>query len=58
MEFNSKGDSAWVQVKDGEGWKKTFIRTGLSDGINIEVKEGVDKNSELKGAKKVAVVKE
>lgn len=58
VEFNSKGDSAWVQVKDGEGWKKTFIRTGLSDGINIEVKEGVDKDSELKGAKKVAEVKE
>lgn len=58
VEFNSKGDSAWVQVKDGEGWKKTYIRTGLSDGINIEVKEGVDKNSELKGAKKVAEVKE
>ena len=58
VEFNSKGDSAWVQVKDGEGWKKTFIRTGLSDGINVEVKEGVDKNSELKGSKKVAEVKE
>ncbi len=58
VEFNTKGDSAWVQLKDGEGWKKTFIRTGLSDGINVEVKEGVDKNSELKGSKKVAVVEE
>lgn len=57
VEFNSKGDSAWVNVKDGEGWKKTWIRTGLSDGINIEVKEGVDADTELKGVKKVAEVK-
>lgn len=57
VEFNSKGDSAWVHVKDGEGWKRTYIRTGLSDGINIEVKEGVEMNSELKGAKKLEEVK-
>lgn len=57
VEFNTKGDSAWVQVKDGEGWKRTYIRTGLSDGINIEVKEGVEMNSELKGAKKLEEVK-
>jgi HlyD family secretion protein len=57
VEFNTKGDSAWVQVKDGEGWKRTWIRTGLSDGINIEVREGVDANTELKGVKKVAGAK-
>jgi len=58
VEFNAKGDSAWVQVKSqagsgDEGWKRTWIRTGLSDGINIEVKEGVDASTELKGVKKV-----
>ena len=52
VEFNAKGDSAFVQVKDGEKWKRTFIKTGLSDGINLEVMEGVTKESELKGAKK------
>jgi hypothetical protein len=41
-----------VQVKDGEGWKRTYIRTGLSDGINLELLGGVDANTELKGAKK------
>jgi len=51
VEFNEKGDSAFVQVKDGEGWKKTYIRTGLSDGINLEVLEGVSPETELKGAK-------
>jgi HlyD family secretion protein len=52
VEFNAKGDSAFVQVKDGEAWKRTYIKTGLSDGINLEVLEGVTKDTELKGAKK------
>ncbi|HMQ77017.1 MAG TPA: efflux RND transporter periplasmic adaptor subunit [Flavobacteriales bacterium] len=51
VEFNDKGDSAFVQVKNGEEWKKTYIRTGLSDGINLEVLEGVSPGTELKGAK-------
>ncbi len=51
VEFNDKGDSAFVQVRNGEEWKKTYIRTGLSDGINLEVLEGVSPETELKGAK-------
>jgi HlyD family secretion protein len=50
--FNTKGDSAFVDVKNGKEWKKTHIRTGLSDGINLEVLGGIDANTELKGAKK------
>ncbi|QQR86023.1 MAG: efflux RND transporter periplasmic adaptor subunit [Flavobacteriales bacterium] len=57
VSFNTKGDSAFVFVKNpgGEGdeaWKKTYIKTGLSDGINLEVLEGIDGSTELKGAKK------
>jgi HlyD family secretion protein len=52
VEFNVTGDSAFVQVKNGEEWKRTYIRTGLSDGINLEVLEGVSADTELKGAKK------
>ncbi|MBK6342324.1 MAG: efflux RND transporter periplasmic adaptor subunit [Flavobacteriales bacterium] len=52
VEFNAKGDSAFVQVKNGEEWKRTWIKTGLSDGINLEVLDGVTKDTELKGAKK------
>jgi len=51
--FNAKGDSAFVDVKNGEAWKKTWIKTGLSDGINLEIVSGVDGSTELKGAKKV-----
>jgi HlyD family secretion protein len=54
--FNNKGDSAFVFVREGDGkevnWKKTHIRTGLSDGINLEVLEGLDTTAVLKGAKK------
>jgi HlyD family secretion protein len=54
--FNTKGDSAFVEVKEMKGddinWKRTWIKTGLSDGINLEVLSGVDATTELKGAKK------
>ncbi|MBK8498739.1 MAG: efflux RND transporter periplasmic adaptor subunit [Flavobacteriales bacterium] len=56
VEFSAKGDSAFVLVKQaGDGapkWKRTHIKTGLSDGINLEVLEGIDASAELKGAKK------
>ena len=56
--FNTKGDSAYVFVKNGTGqgedaWKKTYIKTGLSDGINLEVIEGIDATTQLKGGKKM-----
>ena len=55
--FNNKGDSAFVFVKnpDGKGdeaWTKTLIKTGLSDGINLEVLNGIEAATDLKGAKK------
>ncbi|MBK7618197.1 MAG: efflux RND transporter periplasmic adaptor subunit [Flavobacteriales bacterium] len=53
VSFNAKGDSAFVHVKNGEGWKKTWIKTGLSDGMNLEILEGVTAETELRGAKKV-----
>ena len=55
--FNNKGDSAFVFVKNPEGkgdeaWTKTLIKTGLSDGINLEVLSGIEATTDLKGAKK------
>ena len=52
VEFSAGGDSAWVQVKKGKGWERTWVRTGLSDGIHIEVLDGIGPDSELKGSKK------
>ncbi|HOP43918.1 MAG TPA: efflux RND transporter periplasmic adaptor subunit [Flavobacteriales bacterium] len=51
--FNKAGDSAFVDVRQGEGWEKTYVRTGLSDGIHIEVLDGIGADTELKGAKKM-----
>lgn len=55
--FNAKGDSAFVFVMNpgatgDDAWKKTYVKTGLSDGINLEVLNGIDASTELKGAKK------
>jgi HlyD family secretion protein len=61
VSFNTKGDSAFVDVRAGSGkdarWNRTYIRTGLSDGIRLEVIEGVSPESEIKGAKKESGVK-
>ncbi len=52
--FNSTGDSAFVDVRNGKAWKKTYVKTGLSDGVNIEVLGGISDTTTLKGAMKVA----
>lgn len=45
--FNN--DSAFVEVEVGEQvFEKKQIITGLSDGIKIEVKSGIDKNDKIK----------
>lgn len=52
IDFNQEGDSAFVKIKNGENWDKTYVETGLSDGIHIEVISGLSESDELKGAKK------
>ena len=49
--FNDQGDSAFVEVMNGKDWKKTYVKTGLSDGVNIEVLGGIADSTSLKGAK-------
>lgn len=49
VEFS--GDSTFVYVKTGEQqYIKTPVKLGLSDGLKIEVKEGLDSTSVLRGA--------
>ena len=51
LEF--KNDSTFVEIETSEQkFEKRFIKTGLSDGINIEVLEGLTKDDKLKGEKK------
>lgn len=52
VSFNPKGDSAFVLVKRGKDWDRIYIRTGLSDGVNIEVLGGVADSTTLRGALK------
>jgi HlyD family secretion protein len=43
------GDSAYVEVEVGDQeFEKRYISTGLSDGINIELLGGVEKDSKIK----------
>lgn len=45
----SKNDSTYVEVKTGEGeTEKRIVEVGLSDGILIEVKSGLDTLTEIK----------
>lgn len=44
-----KGDSTFVEVeKTPQQFEKRFIKTGLSDGINIEVVKGLTKKDKIK----------
>jgi HlyD family secretion protein len=44
-----KGDSTFVEIeKTGQQFEKRFIKTGLSDGINIEVLKGLTKKDKIK----------
>ncbi len=45
-----KGDSAFVDIQVApQEFEKRYIKTGLSDGINIEVKSGLKKTDKIKG---------
>ena len=51
IEFS--GDSTFVYLVKGEGQQKTYERqavvTGLSDGVNIEIKKGLKKDQKVRG---------
>jgi HlyD family secretion protein len=46
-------DSSYVEVETSEEqqFEKRFVKTGLSDGINIEITEGLKKDDKVKGEK-------
>ena len=48
IEANGK-DVPFVEIKQANGsFKKAFVKLGASDGINVQVLSGIDKNSEIK----------
>lgn len=46
-------DSSYVEVETGEeqSFEKRFVQTGISDGINIEITEGLKLDDRVKGEK-------
>lgn len=44
-----RNDSAWVYVPDGKDYVRRSVRTGLSDGVNIEVKSGLTAGDKVRG---------
>lgn len=59
IEFD--GDDTYVYVIKGEGDKQTYerrkVQTGISDGINIEIRSGVKHNERIRGPKMIATEK-
>ena len=60
IEFS--GDSTFVYVIKGEGKDKTYNRTqvttGLSDGVNIEIKKGITQKDKVRGPEVITEDKE
>ncbi|HNU77051.1 MAG: efflux RND transporter periplasmic adaptor subunit [Prolixibacteraceae bacterium] len=47
-----QNDSAYVEVEtETQKFEKRFVKTGLSDGINIEITEGLAKADKVRGEK-------
>lgn len=51
-----EGNDTYVYVIKGEGDKQTYerrkVQTGISDGINIEIRSGVKQNERVRGPKR------
>ncbi|RPJ78418.1 MAG: efflux RND transporter periplasmic adaptor subunit [Alphaproteobacteria bacterium] len=53
IKFEREGDSAYVEIEtQPQIFEKRYIKTGLSDGVNIEVKDGIIISDKLKGQQK------
>ncbi|MBR5042296.1 MAG: efflux RND transporter periplasmic adaptor subunit [Bacteroidales bacterium] len=49
LEFS--GDSTFVYLKSADTYTKTPVTTGLSDGINIEIKDGLSEGDMVRGSR-------
>ena len=44
------GDDTYVYIKDGEDYARRDVVTGLSDGVNIEIKSGLSAGEKVRGS--------
>ena len=45
-----EGDSTYVFIKEGENYVRRDVETGLSDGVNIEIKSGLSSGDKVRGS--------
>jgi HlyD family secretion protein len=49
LQFNRITDKPFVEIQEEDGvYKKSNVKIGISDGINVEILEGVTENDEIK----------
>lgn len=51
IEFD--GDKTYVYVKNGESYDKKEVEVGLGDGVNIEIKSGIEEGDVVRGNQKI-----
>ena len=49
LEFD--GDDTYVYRKNGSSYERIAVKTGLSDGVNIEITEGLKQGEIVRGPK-------
>ena len=55
IEFSGKQTYVYIVKgdKDNKAYERRKVETGMSDGLNIEIKSGLNKNEKVRGPKKV-----
>lgn len=49
IQYEKGNNKAFVEVKQPNGsFKKVYVKLGASDGINVQILSGIDKNAEVK----------
>ena len=49
IQYEKGTNKAFVEVKQPNGsFRKTYVKLGASDGINVQILSGIDKNAEVK----------
>ncbi len=51
LKFTNDSSYVEIQLEEEQTFEKRFVTTGLSDGINIEITEGLKKEDKVKGEK-------
>ena len=49
IQYEKGNNKSFVEVKQANGsFKKTYVKLGSSDGINVQIVSGIDKNADVK----------